>query len=54
MQYLLIHEDAEMSQENELVDWWLDSVDAGILSVVRFTDGRFEEMRVDGTWEMIE
>lgn len=40
--YLMILEDGDMMQRSEILDGDAESVDVGILEVVRFHDGKYQ------------
>ena len=48
--YLLVPEDAPLSFETEFKHGWLDSTDVGVLTVVKFEDGKFLYLTPENNW----
>lgn len=53
MKYLMIFEDGEFSVSDQIQEGDFDSVMAGILDIIRFKDGNFEQW-YDGEWLGLE
>ena len=48
--FLTIDEYGELKQYEDFGDDWTECILAGVLTVVRFQDGLFEELDFDGNW----
>ena len=48
--FLTIDEYGEIEQHQHFGDDWKQWLVAGVLTVVRFQDGLFEELDFDGNW----
>lgn len=51
--YLLIHEDGFTEQVSQLPEDVSDSLEAGILDVVRWNADSFQSLALDGTWNTV-
>jgi len=54
MKYLFNFEDGTFWQADKYTEKDLESIDAGILSVMRFKDNKFQDLNAEGEWVDID